>query len=94
MLKTKQQSKNISEVSWYEFRNILEYKASWYYRTISVVDKSYPSSQLCSTCGYKNKDVKNLNLRNWICPCCNSNHQRDYNASINILTEGLRLING
>lgn len=94
MLQSKEQSKNISEVSWSMFRKLLEYKASWYGRTISVVDKSFPSSQLCSACGYKNKEVKNLGLRNWSCPNCNSNHQRDYNASINILKEGLRIING
>ncbi|WP_300380563.1 IS200/IS605 family element RNA-guided endonuclease TnpB [Clostridium sp.] len=94
MLKTKEQSKNISEVSWAEFRNMIEYKSSWYGRIVSVVDKSYPSSQLCSTCGYINKEVKNLNLRNWTCPCCKSNHKRDYNASINILIEGLRIITG
>lgn len=94
MLKSKEQSKNISEVSWATFRNFLEYKASWYGRTISVIDKSFPSSQLCSACGYKNKEIKNLGLRNWTCPSCNSNHERDYNASINILKEGLRIING
>ena len=94
MLQTKEQSKNISEVSWSMFRTQLEYKANWYGKTISIVDKYYPSSQLCSVCGYKNKDVKSLNLRNWTCKKCNSKHNRDKNASINILNEGLRLING
>ncbi|MEG0297832.1 MAG: IS200/IS605 family element RNA-guided endonuclease TnpB [Clostridium sp.] len=94
MLQTKQQSKNISEVSWSMFRTQLEYKASWYGRIISVVDKSFPSSQLCSACSYQNKEVKKLSLRKWTCPNCNSNHDRDYNASINILNEGLRIITG
>ena len=92
MLKTKQQSKNISEVSWSLFRNLLEYKATWYGRTISIIDKYFPSSQLCSVCGHINKDVKNLKLRNWICPDCNTKHQRDFNASINILNEGLKIL--
>lgn len=92
MLKTKQQSKNISEVSWSLFRNLLEYKATWYGRTISIIDKHFPSSQLCSVCGHINKDVKNLKLRNWICPDCNTKHQRDFNASINILNEGLKIL--
>ncbi|WP_248928163.1 IS200/IS605 family element RNA-guided endonuclease TnpB [Paenibacillus hamazuiensis] len=92
LLKNQKLAKSIAEVSWAKFRSFVEYKAEWYGRTVSVVAKNFPSSQLCSFCGYKHRDVRQLSLREWVCPECGIEHDRDENASRNIEQEGLRVL--
>lgn len=85
-------NKRIGDVSWYEFRRQLTYKAQWYSRELSVIDRYFPSSQICHICGHRD-GKKSENIREWTCPHCNSALDRDINAAINILSEGLKLLN-
>lgn len=85
-------NKRVGDVSWSEFRRQLTYKSQWYGRELSVVDRYYPSSQICHICGYRD-GKKSEDIRNWTCPNCGSELDRDINAAKNILKEGLRLLN-
>ena len=91
MVKNHNLAESISEMNFGEFRRMLEYKAQWYNRKIVFVDRFYPSSKTCHNCGYVNKKLK-LSDRQWICPQCGKVIERDYNAAMNILDEGLRII--
>ena len=83
---------SISDVGFRMFRSMLEYKCNWYGRTLVIIPSDYPSSQLCWKCGTKNPNVKDLTIRKWTCHHCGCKHDRDKNASRNILTEGLRIL--
>ncbi|RBR36822.1 IS200/IS605 family element RNA-guided endonuclease TnpB [Enterococcus cecorum] len=90
MLRNHKLARSISDVSWSSFVAKLQYKADWYGREIIKVNQWFPSSQICSECGHKD-GKKSLDIREWTCPICHTHHDRDINASINILTEGLRI---
>ena len=85
-------ARNISDASWSRFVSMLLYKASWYGRCVIKIPKDYPSSQLCSECGYKNSITKDLGIRKWTCPECGSIHDRDVNAAKNILSKGIEIL--
>ena len=90
MMKNHKLAKSIQELSLYRFKEILKYKAKWFNREIIEIDRYFPSSKLCSNCGYKNDDLT-LKNREWVCPHCGQTHNRDINAAVNILNEGIRI---
>ena len=91
MMRNHKLAQHISSVSWSKFFDMLAYKSVWYGNDIIKVPTMYPSSQTCSCCGYKNPLVKNLAIRVWECPDCHTIHNRDTNASVNILNKGLQM---
>ena len=84
-------AKGLNENPISEIIRVLKYKAAWNNKRIIQIDKYYPSSQICSICDYQNKEVKDLKLRKWECPKCHTKHDRDYNAALNIMFEGLKI---
>ena len=92
MVRNHKLAKHISDGSFYEIRRQLEYKTKWYGKELVVIDRFYPSSQTCHCCGAKYEGTKDLSIRKWTCSECGTEHDRDINAAINILNEGLRLL--
>ena len=91
MMQNHKLAKSIQDVSFCELKQILQYKASWNDKQVIFIDRFYPSSKLCSGCGYKNDSLQ-LSDREWVCPECGTIHDRDINAAKNILEEGKRII--
>ncbi len=92
MVKNANLAKSISDCGWSELTRQLQYKADWYGRTYVKIGRFVPSSQTCHVCGYKNEGTKDLTVRKWTCPQCQTEHDRDINAAINIQNEGLKQI--
>ena len=83
-------AKGLNENPISEIIRVLKYKANWKNKKLIQIDRYYPSSQICSICNYQNKEVKDLSIRSWECPVCHTKHDRDFNASVNIMFEGLK----
>lgn len=92
MMKNHNLAKAISDCGWYELTRQISYKAEWNNRKYIKIGRFTKSSQPCHVCGYINPNIKDLSVREWVCPQCGTVHDRDINASINILNEGLRIL--
>ena len=92
MVKNHTLAQSISDASWSEFTRQLSHKAKWHGKEVVKIDKFFPSSQTCHVCGHRNKGTKHLGVRTWLCPNCHTEHDRDINAAVNILHEGLRIL--
>lgn len=90
MVKNHSLAKSIHDCGWYELTRQLQYKSEWNNRVYHKVDRFFASSQICNICGYQNPETKDLNIREWHCTSCNTLHNRDDNASINVLNRGLK----
>ena len=90
LMKNHHLARAIGDVSWSEFVRLLHYKADWYGKEIVTINRWFPSSQICSSCGVSS-GKKPLSIREWTCENCGTHHDRDINASLNILKEGLSL---
>ena len=84
-------AKHLKNIPISEFIRVLKYKSNWLGKKVIEINKYYPSSQCCNRCDYKNEEVKDLSVRKWTCPKCGMIHDRDINASINIMFEGLKI---
>jgi putative transposase len=84
MMENSKNAKNYEDISWGTFVNRLQQKGEVYNCNVIKADRFFPSSQICHVCGFKNIEVKEKHLDNWICPNCGASHQRDANASINL----------
>ena len=93
MVKNHNLAKAIEDCGWYELTRQIGYKSDWNNRQHIKIGRFTKSSQPCNVCGYINVETKNLAVREWVCPRCGTVHDRDINAAINILNEGLRLLN-
>ena len=93
MMKNHKLAQAFSDVSLGAFYTMLEYKANWNDKVVVKIDRFFPSSKTCSNCNYINQDLT-LKDRKWTCPSCNTIHDRDFNASINIKKQGLKILSG
>jgi len=93
MVKNHKLAQSISDVSWSKFIDMLKYKSEWNDRQLVQINRFYPSSKSCSECHYINEGLT-LKDREWNCPSCNTHHDRDINAAINILKQGINILSG